>query len=327
MSAISFYAAQDYLYNKGLTVERGKEWLVRCMAEAFLNTTQICQGSGSIGQAIVINCNPTPIVGRVFPNNKSCQLCRKIKEEFIKGRNELEKQAQQRSGGKYVPQTLSGYVEQTWNSPSATDDPCRFVCENCIIEDQEQVAYLHMSETCQWSGAFEVAYETQLRNAIAVEVVEKRKELEQAGKDFDPGDVSINIVKEVKLKFWSDQFILVFQLVNDMQQIRIADNSSSVVAAGNIQRFSGRAILQFISRISAQTEFFDQTQVDQEVEKYGKFDTFGDLENDLKHVVSSLGDLVRTVVGKIMVIILGILIIVVLGLILTFSFRKKLMSM
>ena len=318
-----FYAAQDFLYSKGLSQEDGKSWMNRVIAEAIFNSIEVFSSSGAAGQFVDVKCDPDPIPGRAFADNQSCIQCQAIRDLAFTTREAIEAEAVKLSKGKYTRQHLTGEVKARWESTDAFVDPCRYVCYNCILENNDQVAYLQLDSSASWTDEFKNAFERQLRNTVTVEVIEKQKDLEKAKKHFDPGEVSTHIIMMMTERFWETQVIQVFNLVVTFQEIRIANNSNSVVASRNVQKFSGRAILQFVASITADVAFYDQAEVDQTVQDYEKFDTFGDLQDDLKHVVSSLGDLWKNVWGKIIVIMISVLMIVIVGTVGIMFFTKQ----
>lgn len=201
------------------------------VAYGYTVATTRCQQAYVAQQSIDFSCVGQQ-AGEDVANNPNCTYCKKVVQDLVAGRVELEKEAA-RKNTEYKPQVAVPVLQKAVTS-QLDEGICQYMCKQCIMRNVSQDLQMKIVDVCNINTEnFMDAFEDGMTAATKAALASHSKSIAKAG---------INIQSEDNLNSFSEQISntlrsmtrisVLNQLKSDAlvaQNITIDPNSTSVV--------------------------------------------------------------------------------------------------
>ncbi len=295
----------------------------------FARATLQCKQSFVNQQSQSVQCN-NPILGDLVRNNANCLTCIERAQAVYDDRMALEKEAAARNPA-YVPQVLSATLKTGYDGLSSThhDGVCKYVCEQCVTENVSQNIQMHITAKCAVNPDFVTAFVNGMNAQARNEIEQRREGLAKAGakisSDNDMDQLSISMSNSLRQMMSLTQINSLNQRALNVQNISIEPGSTSVAIQNAQQTISASMFASIISSTLTDKHIQDSIGYKQKQEQIKLEEKFTALLDSLKATVSTMQDLLLSMIGKIMITILTLLFLIAIIFASIFFFRPSFM--
>jgi tetrahydromethanopterin S-methyltransferase subunit B len=262
--------------------------------------------------------------------NHNCKMCVEEVQAIMNERDQLESDAlYYNTTNGYTPQTASDHIVKALKGTSSAnyhDGVCRYVCNQCVIEDVNQEMNMTMTTDCSvTTEVFSEAFVIGMRKEAARQVAKHKNELTLAGYDLSRNEnidsISYHISNSIQ-QMTRNELLSTLQLgAIAIQSMRILPESTSVVV-GNV---SQSLTVDMFGTLAAK-QYSDKNvkdAINYELLRAGASYTMGlnSFIEDIERTYEEAGEILGSVFSNVIIMALGLLVgVIVIAL---FKIQKK----
>lgn len=282
------------------------------ISAGFSEALSTCEQAFLASQSVKVNCDNTKI-GELVRNGKNCEFCLTNVALLMVDRDKLEKQAASLNSS-YTPQTVSTNVLRDINGSSGdmSTGICRYVCQQCVVENISQELVLNISSDCRVNTTdFRTAFTNAMTNHAANYISQHKDSLNQTGADIqsqlDVDRLSIAMSNTISNMTTNSTLQSLQTAGVAIQEMTIASGSTSLVVDNVSQSMSVTQFNSVTSSIFTDTRI--RNSIDYDIlQKQIELETnFTELVRSLTNTAESLQDILSSSMGKIVAILIGLL--------------------
>lgn len=289
------------------------------VATAFIQSTQSCQQNTNLTQQVNLTCNPIIQPGQdYFEDNTACVDCyNSITESQTSDLNQLRllwPQNRSTSGLNTNASTLDA-IKKFQN--------CHSVCKACVWTNFSQNSTVTFNASCQFNSSMINSMAQNIQGAFSQILTNNQDVLsgltQALGAKSNTENI-INISNAVTDNFSSNLMSIMAQTVNDSQTISYTGGGTS-----NVDTVTQATTISVLTDFIAKTNMVNNVLSDAQWKTYqtikNEQNTIGELGDTAAKTVLSVGNVVNTISGQVMVAVI-ILISIVLVVIVAIAIVK-----
>ena len=283
------------------------------VAFGFATAMSKCTQGFVVDQKINFNCDDNLRAEQVA-QGRNCALCKQILAHVEDLHEQLEKDASALNPSFAPPPVTETVVKFVRGSPeiSGNDGVCQYVCMQCVARNVTQNVNLQISSSCDTSTqSFRTAFLSGMSTQARIEIAKHQTALGETGLRVDTveqmDNVAVNLVNSLSQMTSTSLLSTLQQQALVLQSTRIDPGSTSVVIQNLDQSVSVSMIATLTSSLFNDNVVRQAINFDEKSQLVQLQTDFNDLITGLGGTVRTLGDLLSSLTGKIVITLVGIL--------------------
>lgn len=285
-----------------------------------------CKQAFLVDQTLSLNCDNSEL-GELVANNKNCTLCKDVVSQIINDRKKLEKEAMGLNNG-FIPTPIAERVLNVVNGNLDTKDDglCQYMCMQCVARNVNQNITIRLSQDCSVTDSdFIRSFATGMSHQAEQEVNKHQKTLNAAGYNINTTqdvktlavqlrDSIVDITTDCSLHSLRTSALLAQTLV-------VRSGSTSVVIENSSQSISLAMFSSITSDIFTETYIKNGVRYSDLESSIREQTNFKDLLIEAEATVKTIGNLLESTIGKILITILAMVLLGIVVFSAVFYFR------
>lgn len=283
--------------------------LNQILATSFLSVTTKCQINQTLQQEIDINCNGEgDQAGTYYEENEACQNCyNNILEQQVARYNALQATW---GADRNIPVSFN----QEYINMVNTAQGCKNKCKACVFSNFSQQSTYSWDAKCMVTTADENKFTNSLQENLNQALTDNQDVLSSLARVLGASDKQstvANIVNRLKSNFSATFLNTLAAKVSDTQKIVIR-KGSGITDNGDTQQSSIRGVTSLFAQTNVANNVLSDEQWAIYQKLYNDENTIGDLGNMLANTALGIGDIVKTLAGKLVIVVAAVLVLVVI---------------
>lgn len=276
----------------------------------FLQSTLTCKQSFIAQQTTEIDCTSATL-GNAVATNPNCIACKNEIKVLQDLRANLEIDAHA-ANPSYVPQVPNPALVALLEGTNGSDGACRFICLQCVAEDVNQNLQMQITADCQTNTkSYISAFSSGMSSAAEAQLSAHQDALKKMGYQIQSqGDIqtlAIQMADAITQMTTTTSLNSLQQQALNIQRTIIEPESTSIVLQHVNQSISVNMFSSLASSVYNDARVKDAIDFKQNQQLISVEESFTSLINSLSSTVSTMDQLLVSIVGKILIAVVALL--------------------